>query len=505
MTNRYSKPNKKSSNNNISSKSKKNKNLIFVPTIIQLIATTVFIFHIINANVVPDKYLLPLIIILVLFCALNITLNFIKNKGLKVLNVLSSVILSIAFILGTVGISTFLSVLTNITGITYETTNMVVIVTSDNPAEDIFDASYCEFAVQTYVDTENNDLMVEEIERVLDKTIEVTSYDNMIDQATALLNGEIDAMIINDALTPLIEENLDGYLDNVKTIYSFGIILENEKETSETELDDEYISNLSISEEPFNIYISGIDTSGSISNKSRSDTNIIMSVNPVTKEILLTTTPRDYYVTFPTVTNGAYDKLTHAGIYGVDASIAALEQLYDIKIDYYVKVNFTSVVNIIDALGGVEVYSEYSFECSHLSGFYVSKGTNTMNGTQALAFSRERYAFSDGDNQRGKNQQQVIIGIINKAMSPSILTGLPSIIESVSDNFQTNLTSSEITEILKMQIDDGASWNIETISATGYDSKDSCYSLGGANAYVMEPNTESVEAVKEAIAQLFGN
>ena len=281
--------------------------------------------------------------------------------------------------------------------------------------------------------------------------------------------------------TAIIEESIEDYSSQVKIIYQYGI---------ETEIVKEEVDLSSA----FSIYISGIDVEGSISKSSRSDVNIIMTVNPDTKQILLTSTPRDFYVEIPEVSGGAKDKLTHAGIYGVDASMRTLEQLYGIDIAYYARVNFTSVVNIVDALGGIEVESEHSFTAK--SGHSFAEGTNYLNGEEALAFARERKSFASGDRQRGKNQEAVIEAVLNKVMSPAILRSANQIIASVSDCVETNMSRDEMTELINMQLDDPAIWSIESQAADGSGSKGPCYSSGSQNLYIMIPDETIVEECK---------
>ena len=254
-----------------------------------------------------------------------------------------------------------------------------------------------------------------------------------------------------------------------------------------------------MTKEPFTVYITGIDTYGPISTSSRSDVNILATVNPETKQILLTSTPRDYYVEFPGVTNGQLDKLTHAGIYGVDCSMDTLEQLYGINIDYYVKVNFTSVIKIVDQLGGINVYSEYDF--TSIDGYHYQQGYNELNGEEALSFARERKAFADGDNQRGKNQQAVITALLQKAISPAILTNYAGLLGSLDGNMETNMSMDDITELIKMQLGDGSSWEVISQSVVGSNSQDYCYSLANS-AYVMIPDQASVDAAKAKIQQV---
>lgn len=232
---------------------------------------------------------------------------------------------------------------------------------------------------------------------------------------------------------------------------------------------------------------------GAVSTTSRSDVNIIMTVNPDTHKILLTTTPRDYYVPIPDISGGMPDKLTHAGLYGVDASMRTLEEIYDIDLSYYARVNFTSLIKIVDALGGIDVYSDYAFTAD-AGGYSFQEGMNHMNGEQALAFSRERYSFSDGDNQRGKNQEAVITAILNKAMSPAILKNAGEIISDVSDSVETNMTQKEMSKFISMQLSSGASWDIQSASTQGILAGEyqPCFSSGGQPLSVMFPDENSI-------------
>ena len=220
-----------------------------------------------------------------------------------------------------------------------------------------------------------------------------------------------------------------------------------------------FLSNVDVAEEPFTIYVSGNDSYGEVTlEEGRSDVNILLTVNPNTRQILMTTTPRDYYVELP-FGEGCWDKLTHAGNYGIDCSMQTLERLYDVEIDYYLRVNFSGFESIVDALGGVEVYSDYAFTSLH-SGYYFDVGYNSVDGAEALAFVRERYAFEEGDVQRGKNQMAMIRAIMDKATSPAVISGYLSLMDSVSDSFITNMPKGSISDLVKMQLNEGGSWNI---------------------------------------------
>ena len=251
--------------------------------------------------------------------------------------------------------------------------------------------------------------------------------------------------------------------------------------------------------DPFIIYCSGIDTFGTISKTSRSDVNIIAIVNPGTSQILLVNTPRDYYVPL-SISNGVSDKLTHAGNFGVDVSIETLENLYDIDVDYYIRLNFTGLTDIVNALGGVSVYSDVSFKSDWGPSF--SKGYNNVNGDQALAFCRERHHFSDGDRQRGKNHQHMIAAILDKVTSPSIITNFNSLMNSIEGSFETNMKTKMITKYVKFQIDEKPEWNIESISVDGTGGKNYTYSMPSQKSYVMYPNEETVVEAKECIQKI---
>lgn len=263
-----------------------------------------------------------------------------------------------------------------------------------------------------------------------------------------------------------------------------------------------------VTERAFNVYISGIDVYGDINQESRSDVNLIATVNPKDNKILLTTTPRDYYVPIPGVSGGERDKLTHAGNYGVGVSMATLEELYDTEIPFYVRVNFTSVEEIVDVMGGVDVESELAFRTGKEAGEIVDvkEGKNHFNGKQALAFVRERKALAAGDNQRGKNQQALLTALIKKCMSPMIVRYANGMINSVAGNAETNLSERQIKSLIRMQISGMKGWEIDSVAAEGDDSgKKYCYSYKGGPLYVTVPDEGSVEEIKNKMEKLMEN
>lgn len=268
------------------------------------------------------------------------------------------------------------------------------------------------------------------------------------------------------------------------------------------EYTEEHLIN--VEEKPFNIYISGIDVYGEITKESRSDVNLVVTVNPKTHKILITTTPRDYYVTIPGVSGDYRDKLTHAGIYGIDTSMDTLENLYSTEIPFYARVNFSSVIEIVDAMGGIDVDSEVAFTTSKAAGTVVDikEGKNHLNGKQALAFVRERKAFLSGDNQRGRNQQILLEALIKKMISPKFIIQANDVIDRVVGNAETNMSETQMKKLIRMQLNDLEGWEIESIAATGDDSgKQYCYSYSAAPLYVCVPDAAVVEEISQKMEE----
>lgn len=454
-------------------------------TLIQLILAVGLIAVIWNSGLVPTKYLVAIIIILLILFGVTFGLQYVKNK-VYIVGIVLSIILSILQAIGIVYMLKADKLMADVGGANYKTDNMIVVVKKDNPASNLMDASMYRFGTQTAVDQENTQIMVDNINTSLGREVKIEQYATVQELANALLEGRVDAAIYNQALDGLITDAIEEYSEQVRVLYQYGI---------ETEIEQE---NVDV-EEPFNVYISGIDVDGPIATNSRSDVNIIMTVNPNTKKILLTTTPRDYYVQIPDISGEQRDKLTHAGIYGVDASMRTLEQLYGIDISYYARVNFSSLVKIVDTLGGVDVDSDFEFTAG---GYQFKQGMNHLDGDQALAFSRERYSFEDGDNQRGKDQQKVLTAILNKAMSPAILSNASALIADVSDSVQTNMTQEEMAKFIKMQLNDGASWTIESQAASGNGDTQACYSSGDQPLYVMWPDEVVVQSISAKMNEI---
>ena len=463
-----------------------NKIISIVLMIVQMLISIIFCVQIVSMHVLPIKYLVILILILLLIITITFLTQF--SKKLRLGGRIFSVIICLSIGLGCYYMMETNKMLTSVTGIDTKIDDISIIVLKDDPAQSLEDTKDCSFGIQEVIDRDNVNKAIDNFDNDLNAKIKYITYNGFHPQIDALYNGEVRAIIINEAYRETIEDEFSDFSEKTR-------MLEVHKVVTDVKVEP---VNKEITKNAFTVYISGIDTYGSISRTSRSDVNIIATINPITKQILLNTTPRDYYVSLP-FANGAMDKLTHAGIYGVDASMETLENLYDIDIDYYVRVNFTSLTRIVDALGGVIVNSPYEFK---VQGYSFNVGDNELNGDKALAFSRERHSFANGDNQRGINQTLVIKAMLNKALSPVILTKYSNIMNSISGSFETNMSFDEITSLVRMQMNDLASWNIVSNAVVGTGDSQTTYSAGSQHLYVMIPNQTSVDNAKEKMQQV---
>ena len=332
----------------------------------------------------------------------------------------------------------------------------------------------------------------EEAIKLLDKKIKSTSkeYKNVVELFEDLQDNKIDAVLINESTKNLLDTDLADMELKLKEIYKVYVSIEK----------TDIVKVVDITKKPFNIYVAGGDAYGSIDNVTNTDVNRIITVDPVNRKVLLTSIPRDYYVNLPSFGNDAYDKLTHAGYYGIEESVKAIENLLDIDINYYVKVNFSTIEGVIDAIKGVDVYSDYSFnECAY-GIYHFNKGMNHLNGKQALAFARERKSFSDGDIQRVKNQQKVLTAIIDKVTSSTTLvTNFSQILDSVGNSFSTNMETKSINRFIKMQLNDMRGWSIESQNLVGTDLYTYTYTYPNLQLYVMKQDENSIAMSKNKI------
>lgn len=469
-------------------KNKTKKKLTFNKffTILLLIISTIFSILLVCVNLLPNKLLIPILVFLLIYNVIVLLLLRLKNLKKKIKKIIY--IFSSILIVG-MGIASFfifrtLNVLNSNDNDSYKIETFSVLVLKDSSYNKIGDLSGKEMGYYSKTDNveDANAKIKKKVNVMLD---EYSQTDSLIKD---LEIKKIDSMVIENSLLDLINEEYEEFSGLTKVIYTFSIKVK------------DVISkkDVNVVKKPFAVYISGIDTYGPIGKVSRSDVNLIAAVHPETKQILLVSIPRDYYVQLHGTT-GTRDKLTHAGTYGIDMSIQTLEDLLEIDINYYLKVNFTSVEDIVDAIGGVDVYSEYTFKS--FSGYSFVEGYNKMNGKEALDFARTRKAFASGDRQRGINQEALLTAIINKATSKSIITKYNSLLSSIDGKYQTNMSTKQILALIRMQLNDMAKWNITSISLTGYDSYDYTYTYPQV-LYVMEPDVGSVNLAIELLDKL---
>lgn len=434
-----------------------------VLVLIQLVLTVLFLLKMFKLDILPFKYLFMINIILILLVLYDFTSQFTKSH---ILGKLISVMLSCLILFTYLFAAKFDSVLDKLGAANVEIDIVDVCVLSNDKAQNLNDAANYKFAINSTASNANINTSIESISSETGKTIKPTEYTNWSNLVNALYdNKNVQAIVINHSMMSIISQEFPDFEDSIKIIKTY-------EYKEKVELD---ASNVNVKRDPFIIYVSGISSDDGedtkLASKALSDVNILAVINPETKQVLLVTTPRDSYIKISNSSGvTGYDKLAHAGSYGVDKSIEALENMYGINIDYYVKINFAGSQAVIDALGGITIESEIEFtngwEAAPVSYHFV-QGANECDGEKAIAFARERKAFAAGDFQRGRNQTAVIKGIIQKATSPAILTRYSAVMDTVSDMFLTNIPSSAISDLVKLQLSNSTPWNIQTYSISG--------------------------------------
>ena len=472
-------------------------------------------------DMLPTKYLLIVLAALGLVAILIGKLLFLrqgkrqKNPGHT--HHVIGFVLSAVVIAGCLAASSVLSqVQETIDAVTEnpEVTAVVdVYVLKEDAAQTIEDAKTYTFAVTESFDWENTQITLAGIRELTGCEVKTARYPTVFAMVDALYAKEVDALIVNSAYIDLLSglESYGDFTDRVKLVCAYNVEKPAPTETEPTKAPEntenpgttagtEPTSPQNTGPQPFILYVSGVDTRSSRLYNSCSDVNILVAVNPQTKQVLLVNTPRDYYIPNP-AGNGALDKLTHCGLYGVDCSVAALEGFYDIDISYYAQINFTGFEALINAVGGVTVHSDVGFytETRQGEGFHIRAGDNNLNGSQALAFARERHNVAGGDNDRGKNQMKVIKALIDKLSSGAIITNYGQILDSLKGMFATNMPQPKIAELVKMQLSDMARWNVQSYAVTGDNSSGRNYSLPNMTVYIMLPHEDKVEYARNLI------
>lgn len=448
---------------------------------LQTIASILLLFFIIKLNILPTMYTAIVIGIFIILLVIMFALIKTKNQRSKrsVIGKSSSVLLSILMLFACLRVVQGDNLLSTITGAKTQTQSISVIVMNNSSAKELSDVKGKTFGINGKIDSKYTNIAIEDIEKQIDK-ITSNSYDDFKALSEDLYNNKINAIIINEAYRGILEENHENFTSETRVIYTVEIEEEVENITK----------NVDVTVKPFNIYISGIDTYGPVNTVSRTDVNILVTVNPSTRQVLMTSIPRDAYVTLASF--GAKDKLTHSGIYGINETVNTVANWLNTEINYYARVNFSSLTEIVNALGGITVDSPVAFTA--FDGTQFKAGKNQLNGTQALSFVRERKSLGSGDFDRGKNQMRALTGIINKMLSPAIITNYSSVLDSISGSFQTSMESSDITSLIKMQLNDMSGWTItqQQITGKGQTGGLPSYAMPGYQLYMMVPDATSV-------------
>jgi len=458
-------------------------------TILYAILALILLFTMFNYNFLSFRFL-NIIITIGLLVVLAISIFLQKTKKSPLVTTAVLVIFSLVSLVGIFGFKQMIDITNRMNQTAaFSEVEMSIVVPKDSDIKDV--SQLTSVQAPTKVDKNNIDTLMSALKK--DKKVDlkvddVASYQEAYDN---LKSGKSKAMVLSGSYASLLESVDSNYASNLKTIYTFKIKKKNNNSAKQ------------VDSKVFNIYISGIDTYGSISTVSRSDVNIIMTVNMNTHKILLTTTPRDAYVKIPGGGADQYDKLTHAGIYGVETSEKTLENLYGIKIDYYARINFTSFLKLIDQLGGVTVHNDQAFTSLH-GKFDFPVGDIQMNSEQALGFVRERYSLDGGDNDRGKNQEKVISAIVNKLASLKSVSNFTSIVNNLQDSVQTNMSLDTINALANTQLDSGSKFTVtsQAVTGTGSTGQLTSYAMPNSSLYMMKLDDSSVESASQAIKNL---
>ena len=458
-------------------------------TILYTVLVAFLLFIMFNYNFLSFRFL-NIIITIGLLVVLAISIFLQKAKKSTLVTTIILVVFSLISLVGVFGFKQMIDITNRMNQTAaFSEVEMSVVVPKDSDIKDVNQLTTVQ--APTKVDKNNVDTLMSALKKdkkVDVKVDDVASYQEAYDN---LKSGKSKAMVLSGSYASLLESVDSNYASHLKTIYTYKIKTKNNNSAKQ------------VDSKVFNIYISGIDTYGSISTVSRSDVNIIMTVNMNTHKILLTTTPRDAYVKIPGGGADQYDKLTHAGIYGVETSEKTLENLYGIKIDYYARINFTSFLKLIDQLGGVTVHNDQAFTSLH-GKFDFPVGDIQMNSEQALGFVRERYSLDGGDNDRGKNQEKVISAIVNKLASLKSVSNFTSIVNNLQDSVQTNMSLDTINALANTQLDSGSKFTVtsQAVTGTGSTGQLTSYAMPNSSLYMMKLDDSSVESASQAIKNL---
>lgn len=444
-----------------------------------------FVYKIINLNVIPTKYLaiiLPIYLIVIIILGIFI---FIRRNITKIIGTIFSIILAIFTLFLNNYIVHTDKFIDNIKEKDYILKSYYVVALSKNKYKSLDSFN----SLGIYDKDDDYKTALSQITNEFD--LKLNKYETFEDTSSALFEKVEDIILLDSTDRGLLIDTIKEFSSKTTILSTIYV------KKSNNIVDIEY----EVTEKPFNILISGIDVKGDIQTVSRSDVNMIVTVNPSTHELLLTSIPRDYYVDL--YGKNSKDKLTHAGVLGINTSIKTIENLLDIDIKYYLKVNFSTLIDVVDIIGGIKVTSDKTFTTRIDKNCNIKEGINYLDGKCALAYSRERYAYIEGDNHRILNQQDVLIAILNKTLtSKELLNKYFDVLEVLGKSFQTNMPKEKIYQLINMQLNSMKSWKIDTYSLNGTGSYEYTYFYKNRKLYVMKPNLNSINEARKKINEL---
>ncbi len=458
---------------------------------ILLLLSGILISILLPLKIIPLKYLLPTLALYSVLLMITIyeTIKKKQSKKKRILTIILSLLLIIILGITSYYLNSTLTFMKNTQTKNYQIEEYYVLVLTDSSYQTLSDIENQTIAIYSNTSKEYSSNLEKLKQEV---SLQEKLYFNYLESMEALLNKEVESLFISSTYKNMAEEEIERLPEKVR------ILTKKQVKISSVPL----ASEKDITKDSFNIYISGIDIAGDISLVSRSDVNMIMTVNPTTHQILLTSIPRDYYVQLHGTT-GYRDKLTHSGIYGINMTTSTIEDLLNIGIDYYIRVNFTTLTNVVDIMGGIDVYSDTAFRAWTNSSCTYQVGRMHLDGKCALAYARERYAYEGGDRHRIKNQQDVAIAILNKALtSKNLILKYQPLLNTLENSFQTNIPLESIYHLINLQLETMPSWKIDQISLDGYDSSDYTYTYSNQRLYVMEPNKSTITNASKKIKKV---
>ena len=466
--------------------------------ILQAITSIVLMIMVVRLGLVPTKYLIILGLVLVaLELGMYVWLQPYKlrhhhdkkGKTRYLIGKIVSLGLSVLMVVGSLAVSKGNKSIDEMFNGNKEEITYSVVVLKNSSYKKLSDLNGKSIGIQPNVDTTNQNYILKEIAKKV--TLSPTEYLNYQAVAQGLVNHSVECILLNEAYRTALAEYDSDFSKDTKVIWKYTLTQNLKPQTKSTNAAGTFI-----------VYISGIDAYGTASTVSRSDVNMIVTVNTNTHNILMTSIPRDYYV--PLANSDKEDKLTHSGLFGVENTVKTVENFMDIDIDYYARLNFTTLTELVDAIGGIDVYSDKDIKLLH--GRELHEGVNHMDGATALAFARERYGYESGDYHRVQNQQDVLTAIIKKMLSPTLLTNYTKILDAAGGSFTTNMPADKMKEIASEQLSTNASWNFSSriMEGTGK-MMTGGYMMPNTKLYYTIPNENSVKQNKQYIKEVLSN